>query len=990
MSRLAPLSLGELIEHWTLRADEIDLVAVKHGDSKLAFALLLRFYGRFGRFPRNRGELHPDAVEFMARAVKADPAELAGYDWSGRTIKRHRHEVRAHFGFRLCAEEDGAKVAEFLAAGAAQRERRYELVKEEFLAECRLRSLEPPSADQTDRYVRSALSQAGKLLAGRVAGRPTSETIGKLLTLIGAGDDRGEGEEPDLLRKIKSSPGAVSLATMLGEIGKLTAIVSFGLPDGLFADVAPRVVREWRDQAMTESPSHTRSHPPELQVALLSALLYCRGREITDALVHLLLSTVHRIGARAERRVTSQLVNAFKRVQGKEGLLFRVADASLAHPDDLVRTVVFPVVGEENLRNLVAEYKSSGSTYRRTVQTTYRASYTNHYRSGLIRLLQVLEFRSEDSHQPVLDGMKLVGRYAEASKFTYYPDGESIPFHDGLAGDWRELVYQTDGRGRRRVVRTVYEIRTFEALCSQLRCKGIWVVGADEFRNPDEDLVTDFAEHRTEHYAELRKPLDPGVFIEQLRDEMRAEMQALNDALEGEGLPWLQIAARGPHGAIRLTPLEALPEPVNLGRLKKAIGQQWGMLPLIDVVKEAVLRSGCLEVIETKVGRGGKLGPEVLLERLLLVLYAYGTGAGIRAVAAGEHRHTEHDLYYVRRWHLTRELVEALAIQIANATFAARQRWIWGEGSTAVSSDSTHFGAWDQNIFTEWHSRYGRGVLIYWHVETKSVVVHSQLLNCTASEVAAMIDGAIHHGTEMDVKANYVDTHGQSVIGFGLTRLLDFDLLARIKRINHLRFYLPTMADRPSYLNLAPALVQRGIDWDLIGSQYDDMMKYAASIKNKTAATAAILRRFHRAGRQHPTYQAMQEVGRAQRTIFACRYPRDRELQREVGAGLNVGESWNGGNSVVYFGKGGDIPGNRRDEQELTVLCLRVAQASITYLNTLLIQDILADGSIELTEEDRRGITPLFWSHISPYGEVKVDMTRRISLHGDIARLPDE
>ena len=99
---------------------------------------------------------------------------------------------------------------------------------------------------------------------------------------------------------------------------------------------------------MTESPSHTRSHPPELQVALLSALLYCRGREITDALVHLLLSTVHRIGARAERRVTTQLVNAFKRVQGKEGLLFRVADASLARPDDPVRTVVFPVVGEVN------------------------------------------------------------------------------------------------------------------------------------------------------------------------------------------------------------------------------------------------------------------------------------------------------------------------------------------------------------------------------------------------------------------------------------------------------------------------------------------------------------------------------------------------------------------------------------------------------------------------------------------------------------------
>ncbi len=634
MSRLAPLSLGELIEHWTLRDDEAGLVAVKHGDTQLAFALLLRYYGRYGRFPRNRGELHPDAVEFMARAVKADPADLAGYDWSGRTIKRHRTEIRQHFGFRECGKEDGAKLAEFLAGDAAQRERRYELIKEQFLGECRLRQLEPPSADQVERYVRSALFQAGKLLARRIMDQLTPETAGRLLALIGAGDvPEDEGEAPDLLRMIKSSPGGVSLSTMLAEIGKLKAITAFGLPGNLFAGIAPLVLKEWRDQAMTESPSHTRGHPVELRIALLSALLYCRRREITDALVNLLLSTVHRIGARAERKVTTELVNAFKRVQGKEGLLFKVADASLARPDEPVRTVVFPVVGEENLRNLVAEYKSSGSTYRRTVQTTYRASYTGHYRSGLIKLLEVLEFRSEDSRRPVLDALALVRRYASAPALTYYPDGETVPVHGGLAGDWQELAYRTDGKGKRRVVRTVYEIRAFEALCDQLRCKGIWVAGAEEFRNPGEDLVTDFAERRTEHYAELRKPLDPGVFITELREEMRREMQALNDALDGDGLPWLEIAPRGPHGAIRLTPLEALPEPVNLGRLKKAIAQRWGMLPLIDVVKEAVLRSGCLQVIETKAGRGGKLGPEALLERLLLVLYAYGTGAGVRAVA---------------------------------------------------------------------------------------------------------------------------------------------------------------------------------------------------------------------------------------------------------------------------------------------------------------------------------------------------------------------
>ena len=70
---------------------------------------------------------------------------------------------------------------------------------------------------------------------------------------------------------IKAAPGPVSLASMLTEIDKLTAIGSFSLPEGLFRDVAPRVLKEWRDQAMTESPSHMRDHPDDLQVALLAA-----------------------------------------------------------------------------------------------------------------------------------------------------------------------------------------------------------------------------------------------------------------------------------------------------------------------------------------------------------------------------------------------------------------------------------------------------------------------------------------------------------------------------------------------------------------------------------------------------------------------------------------------------------------------------------------------------------------------------------------------
>ena len=53
-----------------------------------------------------------------------------------------------------------------------------------------------------------------------------------------------------------------------------------------------------------------------------------------------------------------------------------------------------------------------------------------------------------------------------------------------------------------------------------------------------------------------------------------------------------------------------------------------------------------------------------------------------------------------------------------------------------------------------------------------------------------MVEGAIQHGTTMEVEGNYTDSHGQSEIGFGITRLLGFDLPSD-QAINRSRLYRP-------------------------------------------------------------------------------------------------------------------------------------------------------------------------------------------------------
>ena len=131
---------------------------------------------------------------------------------------------------------------------------------------------------------------------------------------------------------------------------------------------------------------------------------------------------------------------------------------------------------------------------------------------------------------------------------------------------------------------------------------------------------------------------------------------------------------------------------------------------------------------------------------------------------------------------------------VINAIFEIRSPHIWGEGTTTCASDSKHFGAWDQNLMTQYHLRYGgRGVMIYWHVEKKSTCIYSQLKTCSSSEVAAMINGVLRHCTSMEVKKNYVDSHGQSEVAFAFTHLLGFQLMPRLKRMKIQKQWTPVI-----------------------------------------------------------------------------------------------------------------------------------------------------------------------------------------------------
>jgi TnpA family transposase len=974
----------ELAQHWTLAPDERELLGNKTGAARLSFAVLLKAFQFDGRFPDQREDVANSVVVHLASQTGVPPQAYSEGEWSERTQRRQRGRIRKHCGFRVFRAEDEPALVRWLSERVASPNPEAEAFKASAYSHLRSQQMEPPATERLRRLLHMAVTQREQRPVTEAAAQLSAASRAALDTLVNTHmlENDGDGDQITLfpmrseLAAVKDGPGAVKVETVLDEIAKLKQLRALGLPERLFRDVPAKLVTHYRQRAASEPPRELRRHPPEVRYTMLAALCWQREQEITDNLVELLIHIAHRVGVRAETKVELELMKYATKVLGKARLLYQLAKAAKGQPDGVVRDVIYPVVGEKTLEDIIHEAEAA-ENYEHRVKWVTRASYSHHYRRIVPALLEVLSFRcNNDVHRPVMDALALLEKYRDR-RTTVFPASAKVPL-DGVVSDhWRELVQDDQGGAINRIS---YEWCVLTTLREKLRCKEVWVEGARRFRNPDHDLPQDFDLRRDEYYAALEQPRDARVFVEDLRNKMEAALTALDAGLPANDNLKI-ITTKNGKGRIRLTPLEEQPEPANIVALTAALVHRWPMTNLLDILKETELRVRFTEAFRT-IGRREVLSANVLQRRLLLCLYGLGTNAGLKRMCSGGGEDSYAELQYIRRRYITKEQLRAAIARVCNAIFGARNPALWGEGTTACASDSKKFGAWDQNLMTEWHVRYGGpGVMIYWHVEKNSVCIYSQLKACSSSEVAAMIEGVLRHDTEMDVEKQYVDTHGQSEVGFAFCYLLGFALLPRLKNIKKQRLYRPYKGEPEKYANLQPILT-RPINWEIIEQQYDQLIKFATALRLGTADAESILRRFTKSNVQHPTYKALCELGKALKTVFLCKYLQLESLRREIQEGLNVVENWNSANDFILYGKGGEFASNRLEDQEILMLALHLLQVSLVYVNTLMIQQVLAapEWQARLSAVDLRALSPLKWQHVNPYGTFTLNMQERLPL----------
>jgi TnpA family transposase len=124
------------------------------------------------------------------------------------------------------------------------------------------------------------------------------------------------------------------------------------------------------------------------------------------------------------------------------------------------------------------------------------------------------------------------------------------------------------------------------------------------------------------------------------------------------------------------------------------------------------------------------------------------------------------------------------------------------------------------------------------------------------------------------------------------------------------------------------------------------------------------------------------QPGRARKSGVVAQYVAALELRRAIHEGSQVGENWNSANTDLVYGSAGTIPGSDKEHQEVSMLSLPLLQSALVFINTLLVQSVLEDPAWQkkMTDADKRGLSPLFWSNANLYGRIDIDMGRRLDL----------
>ena len=755
---------------------------------------------------------------------------------------------------------------------------------------------------------------------------------------------------------LRQAPLKPNSKHMLEHIDRLRAWRALDLPAGIERQVHQnRLLKIAREGGQMTSADLMRFER-ERRYATLVALAVEGTATITDEVIGLHDRIVGKLFNAAKHKHQEQFqadgraINEKLRLYGKVGQALLAARQNGSDPFAAIETVV----SWEDFAASITEAQKLAQPGDFDFLHRIGEGYAT-LRRYAPELLDVLGLHAAPAAKPVLEAIELL-REMNAGGIRELPDDAPLDF---IRERWAKLIFTDAGIDRR-----YYELCALSELKNALRSGDIWVEGSRQFKNFNEYLIPSerFAVLRGASELPLAVDSDCERYLKERVDILNAELQIVDQLAAANDLPDAILTDSG----LKITPLDAsVPQPAQ--SLIDQIAASLPHVKITELLLEVDRWTGFTKhFTNLKTGDAAKDRTP-----LMTTILADAINLGLTKMAESCPGSSYAKLSWLQAWHIRDETYAAALAELVNAQSRQPFAEHWGHGTTS-SSDGQRFRAGGKAESTgHINPKYGAepGKLFYTHISDQYAPFSSKVVNVGVRESTYVLDGLLHHESDLRIEEHYTDTAGFTDHVFALMHLLGFRFAPRIRDLSDTKLYL--LNGKTKYRSLAP-MIGGSINLKAIRMHWNEILRLATSIKHGTVTASLMLRKLGSYPRQNGLAVALRELGRIERTLFILSWLQSVDLRRRVHAGLNKGEARNALARAVFLSRLGEIRDRSFEQQRYRASGLTLVTAAIALWNTVYIERAVRASELKGKPVDPallKYLSPLGWEHINLTGD---------------------
>lgn len=948
-----PTEGHDLIRHYTLSSGDITLIdRRRRPQNRLGFAAqlcLMRYPGR----TLGPGERPPAAlVAFIAEQLGLHHDLMSEYSHREKTRREHMAELQGILGCRTVTRADYRTLAAGLMPLAMQTDS-VEMLIPELLNLFRRNRILIPVPATVERIalicLRHAEAKTHRHLAGDLSDAQKAQ-LDELLTL-----------RPDsrvsYLAWLRLPPNA----PVAGNFIKLVERFEFLRSLGIERDRAHRVHRNRLLQLSREGAIVTQQHLLEFEekrrYAMLVAIVLELMTRLTDDAMDMFDRMIGSMFAKATHVKAERFHAAGKTIVSHMGMLTRLVRAVV----EARQLAADPFAAMDNITPLeqLLPTLEAAEKIVATEDFDCLAVMIEHYhaaRSIAPRFLAAFEFRAASHAQPVIKAIECL-RKMYRSGARKLPADAPISF---IKSRWRPYVFPA-GEG---IDRRYYELCVLAELRENLRSGGIFVIGSRQYKDLEEYQIPQAQYARMKAAGELpvSVPVSFHEYMGERRERLHERLCQVQEGLREGELTDVRLR----NGLVSITPLKRI-EPPGVEPLRRLISQTLPRIKITDLLLEVDEWTGfSREFVDLRDG-----APAREKELLLTAILANGLNLGLERMAEACPGMSPSRLFTTEQWHVRPETYVRGLAQLVDYHHALPFARHWGEGTTS-SSDGQYYKAGGRGeAQSSVNARYGNdpGVKFYTHISDQFAPFYTKVIRATASEAVHILDGLLHHESELKITEHYTDTAGATEYVFALCHLLGFRFVPRIRNLSDRRLFA---LRPPSSYPVLERQIHGQVAVRDIESHWDDVLRAVTSIRKGTVTASLLLSKLGAYPRQNGLAVALREIGRLERTLFTLDWCDDPALRRRNLTVLNIGESCNALKRAVFLHRLGEVRDRTIDNQNYRANGLNLVVAAIILWNTVYIEHAVKTLRLQghrIPEELLPHVAPLLWEHINLTGD---------------------